>query len=172
MFVLDYEAWVHFQIWMLVQVRDSTIFEKVGCGCNGVQRLSRATSYVNLHIEVHQILSILTQIWALVIQQHRILVNPMRSLVSVLDYEARMHFRIWVLVRVRDSTIFEKVGCGCNGVQRLKNYLKYFYLYFIYITKILFHIIVNIYQFKRWYIEYNPQVFFFFFFLHIFQPIS
>ena len=33
-------------------------------------------------------------------------------------------------VRVRDSAILEKCGCGCGGTRQLKNYLKYFYLYF------------------------------------------
>ena len=37
-------------------------------------------------------------------------------------YEAWVRFWIRVRVRVRDSAIFEKVGCGCGGVQRLKNY--------------------------------------------------
>ena len=36
---------------------------------------------------------------------------------------------------MQDSAIFEKIGCGCCRVQRLKNYLKYFYLYFLYISK-------------------------------------
>ena len=41
-----------------------------------------------------------------------------------LAYEAqvRFHIRVWVRVRVWDSAIFEKVGCGCGGVWRLKNY--------------------------------------------------
>ena len=40
-------------------------------------------------------------------------------------------------VQVQDSAIFEKVrcGCGCGEVRQLKNYLKYFYLYFLYIAK-------------------------------------
>ena len=43
-------------------------------------------------------------------------------------YEARVRFgtrvRVWVRVRVQvqDSAIFEKVGCGCSGTRRLKNY--------------------------------------------------
>ena len=39
---------------------------------------------------------------------------------------------------MRDSAIFEKVGCGCGcgGTQQVKNYLKYFYLYFLYIFTI------------------------------------
>ena len=44
-------------------------------------------------------------------------------------YEAWVCFRIRVQVRVRNSTIFEKVGCG---VQQLKNY----YLYFLYMFTI------------------------------------
>ena len=42
----------------------------------------------------------------------------------VAAYEAQVRFgpRVWVPVRVRDSAIFEKGGCGCGGTQRLKNY--------------------------------------------------
>ena len=41
-------------------------------------------------------------------------------------------------MQVRDSAIFEKGGCGCRcgGTRRLKNYYKYFYLYFLYIFTI------------------------------------
>ena len=39
-------------------------------------------------------------------------------------------------MRVQDSVISEKVGCRCGGVWRLKNYLKYFYLCFLYIFTI------------------------------------
>ena len=49
-------------------------------------------------------------------------------------YVARVRFGI--RVRVQDSAIFEKSGCGCSGTRRLKNYLKYFYLYFLYIFTI------------------------------------
>ena len=35
-------------------------------------------------------------------------------------YVARVRFG--TRVRVRDSAIFEKVGCGCSGTRRLKNY--------------------------------------------------
>ena len=49
---------------------------------------------------------------------------------KVLSYEARVRFRTQVQVRVRDLAIFEKSGCGCGGTRQLKNYLKYFYLYF------------------------------------------
>ena len=35
-------------------------------------------------------------------------------------YVARVRFGI--RVRVRDSEIFEKGGCGCGGTQQLKNY--------------------------------------------------
>ena len=41
---------------------------------------------------------------------------------KVLSYEARVHFRTQVQMRVRDSAIFEKSGCGCGGTQQLKNY--------------------------------------------------
>ena len=60
------------------------------------------------------------------------------NLASHIIYEARVHFgtRVPVPVLVRDSAIFEKVGCGCGGTRRLKNYLKYFYLYFLYIFTI------------------------------------
>ena len=60
------------------------------------------------------------------------------KLASHIIYEARVHFgtRVPVPVLVRDSAIFEKVGCGCGGTRRLKNYLKYFYLYFLYIFTI------------------------------------
>ena len=30
--------------------------------------------------------------------------------------------RFGIRVRVRDSAIFEKGGCGCGGTRRLKNY--------------------------------------------------
>ena len=36
---------------------------------------------------------------------------------------------------MRDSEIFEKIGYGCGKVRRIKNYLKYFYLYILYIAK-------------------------------------
>ena len=42
--------------------------------------------------------------------------------------------RFGTQVRVWDLAIFEKVRCG--GTRRLKNYLKYFYLYFLYIFTI------------------------------------
>ena len=60
------------------------------------------------------------------------------KLASHIIYEARVHFgtRVPVPVLVWDSAIFEKVGCGCGGTRRLKNYLKYFYLYFLYIFTI------------------------------------
>ena len=35
-------------------------------------------------------------------------------------YEARVCFG--TRVQVRNSAIFEKVGCGCGGTRRLKNY--------------------------------------------------
>ena len=48
------------------------------------------------------------------------------NLASHIIYEARVHFGtrvpVPVLVLVRDSAIFEKVGCGCGGTRRLKNY--------------------------------------------------
>ena len=37
-------------------------------------------------------------------------------------YEARVRFGTRVRVRVRDSIIFEKGGCGCGRTRRLKNY--------------------------------------------------
>ena len=37
-------------------------------------------------------------------------------------YVAQVRFGIRVRVRVRDSAIFEKGGCGCGGTRRLKNY--------------------------------------------------
>ena len=37
--------------------------------------------------------------------------------------------------RCGKSAIFEKVGYGCDEIRLLKNYLKYFYLYFLYIAK-------------------------------------
>ena len=44
--------------------------------------------------------------------------------VKEFNYVARVRFGIWVRVRVRvrDSVIFEKGGCGCGGTRRLKNY--------------------------------------------------
>ena len=40
------------------------------------------------------------------------------------SYEVWVRFRIRVPVwiRVRDSVIFEKIGCGCGGVRQLKHY--------------------------------------------------
>ena len=55
-------------------------------------------------------------------------------------------FEVWV--RVQDSAIFEKVGCASGEVRQLKNYLKYFYLYFLYIAKHTFSHYINIYQIK------------------------
>ena len=40
----------------------------------------------------------------------------------ILAYEAQVHFGTRVRVRVRDSAIFGKGGCGCGGTQRLKKY--------------------------------------------------
>ena len=56
---------------------------------------------------------------------HRVLNNI--SMVNVMldkTYVARVRFgiRVWVWMRVRDSAIFEKGGCGCGGTRRLKNY--------------------------------------------------
>ena len=47
-----------------------------------------------------------------------------RTCSSVVINVARVRFgiRVWVRVRVRDSAIFEKGGCGCGGTRRLKNY--------------------------------------------------
>ena len=49
----------------------------------------------------------------------KILESPLKR-----TYEARVRFGTWVRVRVRvrDLAIFEKVGCGCGGTRRLKNY--------------------------------------------------
>ena len=52
----------------------------------------------------------------------------------VVVYEVGVRFGIWV--RVRDLAIFERVGRRCGWTRRLKNYLKYFYLYFLYIFTI------------------------------------
>ena len=41
---------------------------------------------------------------------------------KVLSYEARVHFRTQVQVRVRDLAIFEKSEGRCGGTQQLKNY--------------------------------------------------
>ena len=56
---------------------------------------------------------------------HRVLNNI--SMVNVMldkTYVARVRFgiRVRVRMRVRDSAIFEKGGCGCGRTQRLKNY--------------------------------------------------
>ena len=42
----------------------------------------------------------------------------------IYTYKARVRFgtRAQVRVWVRDSAIFEKIGCGCSGTRRLKNY--------------------------------------------------
>ena len=42
----------------------------------------------------------------------------------LITYVAQVRFgiRMRVQVRVRDSAIFEKEGCGCGRTQRLKNY--------------------------------------------------
>ena len=52
----------------------------------------------------------------------------------LLLYEAQVRFG----TQVRDLVIFEKVGCGCrcSKTRQLKNYKKYFYLYFLYIFTI------------------------------------
>ena len=51
-------------------------------------------------------------------------------------YVAQVCFGIRVWMRVRDSAIFEKGGCGCGGTRRLKNLIKIilfiFYIYFYY----------------------------------------
>ena len=61
------------------------------------------------------------------------------------DYVAWVRFGIRVRVRVWDSAIFEKGGCGCGETRRLKNI-------FIYIFNILlsirFHIIQTYTKFK------------------------
>ena len=41
------------------------------------------------------------------------------AVLKVKTYEARVRFG--TQVRVRDSAIFEKGGCGCGGTRRLKN---------------------------------------------------
>ena len=56
---------------------------------------------------------------------HRVLNNI--SMVNVMldkTYVARVRLgiRVRVRMRVRDSAIFEKGGCGCGGTRRLKNY--------------------------------------------------
>ena len=48
------------------------------------------------------------------------------------NYEARVRFRIQVWVRVRDSAIFEKVGCGCSG-ERQEKIIKNIFIYIFYI---------------------------------------
>ena len=53
------------------------------------------------------------------VDQLNYLVNLIKCLVS---YVARVRFGIRVRVRVQDSAIFEKGGCGCDGTRRLKNY--------------------------------------------------
>ena len=62
-------------------------------------------------------------------------------------YEARVRFRIrvWVQVRVWDLVNFEKVGYEYGGMRQLKNYLKYFYFYFLCISKYTFSHYINIY---------------------------
>ena len=60
-------------------------------------------------------------------------------------------FRFGYGCKVRDSVIFEKISCKCGGMQRLKNYYKYFYLYILYIVKhVFFYIIIieNSYNYK------------------------
>ena len=59
----------------------------------------------------------------------------------VMYYVARVRFgiRVRVRMRVRDSVIFEKGGCGCGGTRRLKNI-------FIYIFNILLSIFFHIIQ--------------------------
>ena len=88
------------------------------------------------------------RIWKLIIQvasvrnkQKRL--NKSRYAIEAIAKDGRMIFKgvkslkayeAWVRfgtrVRVQDSIIFEKGGCGCSGTRQLKNYLKYFYLYF------------------------------------------
>ena len=51
---------------------------------------------------------------------------PISKTLFVTTYESQVHFgtrvQVWVRVRVRDSVIFEKDGCGYGGTRRLKNY--------------------------------------------------
>ena len=47
---------------------------------------------------------------------------PLSPNSSTSTYEARVRFGTRVRVRVRDSAIFEKGGCGCGRTRRLKNY--------------------------------------------------
>ena len=63
----------------------------------------------------------------------------------VFIYVARVRFGIRVRVRVRDSAIFEKDGCGCGGTQRLKNIFIYI---FNILLSIFFHIIQTYTKFK------------------------
>ena len=51
------------------------------------------------------------------------LTSPHIKFYGLPSYEARVRFgtRVRVRVRVRDSAIFEKIGCGCSGTRRLKN---------------------------------------------------
>ena len=46
-----------------------------------------------------------------------------------------------VRVRVRDSAIFEKGGCGCGGTRQLKKLKNIFIYIFNILLSILFHII-------------------------------
>ena len=48
--------------------------------------------------------------------------NFHRRQTFVYGYEAWVRFGTRVQVQVRDSAIPEKVGCGCGGTRRLKNY--------------------------------------------------
>ena len=52
----------------------------------------------------------------------------------VIIYEARVRFE--TRVQMRDSANFEKGRYRCDGTQQLKNYVKYFYLYFLFIFTI------------------------------------
>ena len=56
-----------------------------------------------------------------------------------------MRFGIRVRVRVRDSAIFEKGGCGCGGTRWLKNIFIYI---FNILLSIFFHIIQTYTKFK------------------------
>ena len=58
---------------------------------------------------------------------------------SVVAYVAQVRFGI--RVRVRDSAIFEKGGCGCGGTRRLKKLKNIFIYIFNILLSILFHII-------------------------------
>ena len=84
-----------------------------------VKNIMKNVAFLDLLIYADSPLSILFFIFFIGVMFYTWL---MYALMEIGHYEARVRFGTRVRVRVRDSAIFEKVGCGCGGTRRLKNY--------------------------------------------------